>query len=128
MRSERGEQVVNRESGSVGISQDARDEGAQPALVITRGMCLRRCRADEGANPSSGLDDAPALELGVDPGDGVRIDAELDGKLTHGGKLVAGAEPARGDGSPEAPLELRVNRGLVAGIDGDDVHAPYYTS
>ena len=52
-------------------------------------MGLERGCRHERADATSGLDGAGALELGVDPGDGVGVDPQVDGELPDGWKLVA---------------------------------------
>ena len=66
------------------------------------------------------VDDAGALELGVDAGDGVGVDAEVDGELADGGELIADLEAAGGDRGAEAAIELGVDRGAVPRVDGNE--------
>ena len=110
MRVERVDHVVDGEAGGVGVGQHARDEGAQPAFVLARRVGLRRRGADERADAAPRLDDAGALELGVDARDGVGVDAQLDGQLADGRQLVARPQPAGGDRRAQPAFELRVNR------------------
>ena len=72
-----------------------------------------------------------ALELGVDARDGVGVDAEVDGELADGRKLVADAEAAGGDRRAETAIELRVDRRAVLGVDGNEGagrHVTYCTN
>ena len=77
---------------------------------------------DERPDAAPRFDDAAALELGVDAGDGVRVDPQLDRELADGRQLVARAEPAGGNRRAQSALELRVNGRRVAGINGNDTH------
>ena len=108
------------EPGRVGVGEHARDEGAQPAVVLARRVGLRRRGADERPDAAPRLDDAGALELRVDAGDGVGVDLQLDGELADGRQLVARAQAAGGNRRAQPPFELRVDRRRVPGIDGDD--------
>src|SRR5437764_7190415 len=90
--------IVDTESGGGGVADDAGDEGAQLTAVLVRRMRLLRCGGDERADAAARLNDAGPFELGVDPGDGVGVDAEIDGELTDGRQLIAGAQPAGADG------------------------------
>ena len=53
--------------------------------------------------------------------------ALVDGKLPHRGQLVAGHQPAGGNGGAQGSVELRVDGGRIAGID-DDRHVNLCTS
>ena len=114
--------------GGVGVRQHARDEGAQPAVVLARRVRLRRRGADERADAAARLDHPGPLELGIDPGHGVGVDAQIDRELTHGRQLIARPQPAGGDRRAQPAFELRVNRRRVARVDGDDAHLSAYTS
>ena len=128
VRLESGDEILERESGGVGVGQHARDERAQPAVALARRVRLSGRRADERADAAPGLDDAGALELAVDARHGVGVDPQLDRELAHRRQLIAGAQSARGDGRAQPALELRVDRRRIARVDGDDVHVDYYTS
>src|SRR2546425_13202574 len=63
------------------------------------------------------LYDALAFKLPVDLSNRVRVDAQVDGKLPHGGQLVANREFAGGYRKPDRPLELVIKRGRMRGVD-----------
>ena len=84
------DEIVDGEAGRVGIGEHARHEGAQPAVVLARRVRLRGGGADERPDAAAGFDDAGALELGVDPGDRVGVDAEVDRELPDRRQLIAG--------------------------------------
>ena len=105
-----GEHIVDGEARRVGVGEHARDERAQPAVVLARRVGLRRRGADERADAALGLDHAGAFELRVDPGDGVGVDLEVDGQLADGRQLVAGPQAAGGDRRAQPAFELRVDR------------------
>ena len=116
MRPQLGGDIVDAESGGGGVAEDAGHERAQLTAVMVRRVCLLRRGGDERADAAPRLDDAGALELGVDAGDGVGVDAEVDGELADGRQLIAGLEAAGGDGGAQAAVELRVDRrAVVAG-------------
>ena len=117
-----------RESRGGGVGEHAGDERAQPALVLARRLRLRGRGGDERSDAAPRLDDAGALELGVDARDGVGVDAEVDRQLADGRQLVAGPQAAGGDRGAQAALELRVDRRGIAWVDGDDAHLHYNTS
>ena len=75
--------------------------------------------------PRRRFEHARALEVGVDAGDGIGVDSQVDGQLADGGKLIAGLQTAGRNGGAEPAFELRVNRCAVARIDGDDAHGSY---
>ena len=77
---------------------------------------------DEGPDAALCFDDAGAFELGVHAGDGVGVDAELDGELTDGRELLTGLHAPGGNGGAQPALELRVNRCAVTRVDGYDAH------
>ena len=111
MRAQRGEHIVDGESGARSASASTRVTNARscggdgPAR-----SCFGRRRGDERADAAPRLEDAGALELGVDARDGVGVDAELDRQLADGGQLIAGVQPAGGNGGAQAAIELGVDR------------------
>jgi hypothetical protein len=126
MRRQFGDHIGDGESSRVGIGEDTSDERAQATGTFLSGSGFHRSRgADERPDAAAGFEDAGALEVGIDAGDGVGVDAQLDGQLAHGWKLLAWLETAGRNGGAEAPLELRVKRRAVAWIDGNDAHASY---
>src|SRR5262245_4481566 len=82
---------------------------------------LRR-GADERSDAAPRLEHAVALEMRVDAGDGVRVDAQVDGKLADGGELIAGAQASGRDGRPQTALDLCVDWRRIARVDGNDAH------
>ena len=84
-----GNHIGDGESGRVGVGEDANGKGPQPRRVRPAAGLLRRGE-DERPDAAPCFDDARALELGVDAGDRVGVDAQLDGELTDGRKLLAG--------------------------------------
>jgi hypothetical protein len=87
---------------------------------MVRRLRLLRCGGDERPDAAPRLDDAGPLELGVDAGDGVGVDAEVDGELADGGQLVAGLEAAGGNGGAKRAIELRVDRSAIPRVDGNE--------
>src|SRR5215471_3093224 len=114
--------LVERESRDGGVREHARDERLEAALVLGgRPRALRR-RADERADAAPRFEHSVALEMRVDASDGVRVDAQLDGELADRRQLIAGPEAAGGDRGPQSALDLGVDWGRIAGVDGDDAH------
>src|SRR4051812_30716516 len=111
--------IVDAESSGSRVSDHARDERAQLAAMMIRRVGLLRRGGDERADAAARFDDAGALELRVDAGDGVGVDAEVDGELAHGRQLSAGRQAAGGNRRAQAAVELRVNRRAVPRVDGD---------
>src|SRR5207245_8089597 len=95
-------------------------EGTQAGVVCAGWVSLCRRGADERSDSALRFDDAGTLELGVDPRDRVGIDLEVNRQLAHGRQLVPGTQAARGDGRAQPALELRVDWGRVALVDGDE--------
>src|SRR5580704_17581224 len=120
MRAHFGGDIVDAESGGGRVCDHARHERAQPTAVMVGRLCLLRRGGDERADAAARVDDAGPLELGVDTCDGVGVDAQVDGELADGGKLVADLEAAGGDGGAQAAIELRVNRRAILGVDGNE--------
>ena len=104
MCTEPGDHLVDRQAVGGGIREHTSDEGADAALVLARRVRLRGRGCDERTDAALGLDDARALELGVDARDGVGVDLEIDRQLADGRKLVAGTQPAGGNRRPYAAL------------------------
>jgi hypothetical protein len=118
-----GDHIGDSESGRVGVGEDTGDEGAEATSPLLSGSgLLGRSGADERPDASAGFEHARAFKVGIHPGHGVGIDAEVDGELADGWKLIAGPQTARGDGGAEPALELRVNRCAVARVDGNETH------
>src|SRR5688572_32255969 len=112
------EDVVEREAGGRGVRQQPGDESPKPSFVLFRRVGLRRRGADERADAAARLEDARAFELRVDARDRVGVDAQFDGELADGRQLVAGREPAGGNGraqgrSEEHTSELQSQSNLV---------------
>ena len=83
--------------------------------------------SNERPNSAARFEDPTALEIRVHPGNGIGVDAQLDGKLADRRQLIAGAKAAGGNGGPERALELRVDWRAIAGVNRND-HLAYYTS
>jgi len=119
---ERPQHLFDTEAGSGRISQDARGKCTEPTLVFGPGTRFRGRRADKRANAAPRLEHAGAFEIHIDSGDGIGVDLEIDGELPNRGQLIAHSKASRSNRCPEAPFDLGVNRGGIAGIDGDDRH------
>ena len=83
-----------REAGGGRVGQHARDERAQPPFVLAGGCACCGRGADERSDAAPRLDDAGALELGVDARDGVGVDAAA--RRPAGGRSAAGRRAAGG--------------------------------
>src|SRR4051794_33284630 len=106
MRAHLGGNIVDAESSGGGFHDYARDERAQlTTMMIRRGRLLRR-GGDERADAAARLDDAGALELGVDAHYRVGIDAEIDCELAHGRQLLADRKSTGGNGGAQTAIEL----------------------
>jgi len=121
-------QVVDVETGSVGVRENARHEFTEPARFFVQRLRNRAAGRDERTDTASGLEHADALELCVNARHRVGVDAQVDRQLTDGRQLIPGAKPAGGDGGAESTLELGVDRRGVGGIDIHQGHLNYYTS
>ena len=102
-------------SGGVGnrAGGDRHQLGVAGFLVV--GRELRRVE-HEGADAAPRAERAVAFEVGVDLGDGIGVDPQRHGELSDRRQLVAGTEPARGDGGADAAFELRVKRRRIARV------------
>ena len=113
MRAQGADHVVQREPGRVGVGQHAGHEGPQAAIVLARWMRPGGAGRDERSDAAPGLDDAGTLQFGVDAGDGVGVDPEIDGELADGRQLIARPDAAGGNRGAEPAFELRVDgRGI----------------
>ena len=128
MGAKRGDHIVDGETNRFGIGEHARGEGTQPTIVLTGWVSLCGRGADERSHSALRFDDAGTLEFCVDPRDGVGIDLETNRELADGRQLVTWTQAARGNGGSQPALELRVDWGRVALVDGDDAHVLYCSS
>ncbi len=119
MRAHLGGDIVDAESSGGRVSEDAGDECPQLTPVMVWWVSLLRRRDDERADAAARFDDAGALELGVNARDGVGVDAEVDGELANGWQLIANLDAADGDRGTESSVELRVDRGAIPRVDGN---------
>ena len=127
MRRQFGDHIGDGESSRICVGEDTSDERPQATSTFLSGPGFRRSGgADEGPDPTAGFEDAGALEVGIDPCNGVGIDAKVDGELTDCGKLIARPQAACGNGGAEPALELRVNRCAVARVNRDEVQCELY--
>ena len=74
---------------------------------------------DERADAAPRLQDARALEVGVDARDRVRVHLQLDGQLPDGRQLRARRQPPRRNRPANALFELGVERRRVPVVDGE---------
>ena len=126
MRRQFGDHIGDGESSGVGVGENTSDEGAQATRALLRGPGFRRaCGTDERSDAAPGFEDSGALEVGVDAGDRIGIDAEVDRELADGRQLIPRPQPARGNRGAKAPLELGVKRRAVARIDRDNAHGAH---
>jgi hypothetical protein len=95
MGSQSRDQIVDAEPCRVGVSQNARSEGPQPALMLARGMRLGWSGAHKGTHTAFRSDDARAFQLRVDTRDRVGVDAELNRKFSNSRELISRTETAR---------------------------------
>ena len=128
MFAKRGNHLVDGETGRVGIGEHARDEGAQPTLVLARRVRLRRRRADERSDAALRFDDPGTLEFCIDARDRVGVDTEINRELADGWQLVARTQAAGRDCRAQPAFELGVNWRRVARVERDDAHVIGYTS
>lgn len=128
MRAHLGGDIVDAESSGGRVGEHAGDERTQLTAVMVRRLSLLRRRGDERPDAAPRVDDAGALELGVDARDGVGVDAEIDGELADGRELIADLETTGGDGGAKAAIELRVDRCAIPRVDGNqgDGHYVHY--
>ena len=119
MRAHLGGDIVDAESSGGRVGEHAGDERAQLTAVMVRRLSLLRRRNDERPDAAPRVDDTGALELGVDARDGVGVDAEVDGELADGRELIADMEAAGRDRGAKAAVELRVDRGAIPRVDGN---------
>src|SRR5471032_1856339 len=100
MRPHLGGDIVDAESCGGRVRENAGDERAQLTTVMVRRVSLLGRGDDERADAAAGLDHA--------------------GALADGGELIAGVEASGGDGRAKPAIELRVNRGAVPRVDGNE--------
>lgn len=114
--------VVDREAGRLGFREQPVRESIQRALAIVRSRLDRACldwRPYEGASPTARGEHAASLQLRVDLRDGIGIEAEVDGELSDRRESVARAQPPGGNLRADAALQLRINRGGIVRVDGE---------
>src|SRR5215831_18853340 len=90
---------------------------AQMAFAFTAIGRLVGTRGDKGADPAARLHHAAAFQLGINFGDRIRIDAQVDRQLPHRRQLVANAELAGSNRKANRPVELMINRRRMFRID-----------
>jgi len=109
--------VVQGKSTFVRLGDEMIGQLTQVSLAFATIGGFVRPRRDESPDAATRFDDAVTLQLGIDLRDCVRIDAQLDRQLPDGRQLVANAQFAGGNGKPNRPVKLVVNRRRMLGID-----------
>jgi hypothetical protein len=92
-------------------------EFAQFAFSILISSSLEMPGLHERADSAPGLNHSHAFELGIDPGNGVGIDAQVDGKLPHSRQLVSEREFPGGNCKPNRTLKLMIERRRMRSVD-----------
>ena len=62
---------------------------AQLTLAVFFTGCFKVPGSDEGSNATPGFDYAQAFKLCIDLGDGICVDSQVNGELSHGWELIA---------------------------------------
>ena len=112
--------VVNRETGSVRLTEDAIGKIAQqslPLLKVHAGVVGLECMANERASAALRGENIGSLQRGIHLRDRIGVDAEVLGQLSHGWQPVTRAQPSGGNRRANGPLELGVEWRRVALID-----------
>src|SRR5258708_18250802 len=108
--------VVNRKTAGVRLSNEVVRQLAQVPVAITPARSLLGPRTYKSPDTPAGFDHAGALQLGINFGDGIRVDAQLNRQLPHRRQLIADAQPASRDRKANAPFQLSVKRRWMVGV------------
>lgn len=109
--------VFGREAEVRRLREEMVLELAQLSLAVFVTSCLEVASSDESADAAPGLDYAQAFKLGVDPGDGVCVNPQVNGELTHGRELIAYGKLSRCDLEANCSLELMVERRRMRSVN-----------
>src|SRR5215471_14005316 len=120
MRAQCRDDFVGAESVRVAFREHASGKRPQPSRVLRRRTRLGPARPHERPDAAARLEDSRSLEFAVHASDRVGVDLQFDRQFPHCGQLVADLQPARRDGRPQTPFDLRVDRRRISGIQRDD--------
>lgn len=111
------DRVIGREPEMRCLCEEMVFELAQLAFAVLITSRLEVARSDEGTNAAPGLDYAQTFKLRVNLGDGVSVDSQVNGELSHGRELIAYGELSSCDLEANRSLELMVKRRRVRSVD-----------
>ena len=87
---------------------------------------LGRPLVDKSAHSSTSLQHPGPLEFGINFGDRIGIDSQLDRQLPDGGQLVTDAQLSGGYRKLNRPFELVIKRRRMFGVDVEHLIAVLY--
>lgn len=108
---------ISREPKVGRLSKEKVLEFSQFAFAILVSSSFEMPGLDERTHSAPGLNHADAFELGVNLGNGVGIDAQVDGQLPDSRQLVSKRKLAGGNSKPNCPLKLMVKRRRMPSVD-----------
>ena len=108
--------IVNRKTARVCLRNKVVRQLAQVPVAIAPGCGFSGSRADKSPDAPAGFDYAGALQLGINFGDSVRVDAQLDCQLPHRRQLIADLQPPGRNRKANLPFQLSVKRRWMIGI------------
>src|SRR6185295_6379167 len=92
------QQVVERKAHRAGFFEKPVDEFGQMSFLLFALACGEMAGAYECSHASSCFEYSRAFQLGIDLGDRVGVDAQLDRQLPDGWELFPAPQPAGSDG------------------------------
>src|SRR5690349_19305622 len=104
------QQVVERKAHGGRFFEEAVDQLGQMFFVLFAMTCGEMAGADECSHASSCFEYSRTLQLGVNLGHRVGVDAQFDRQLSDGWELLTDPKPPRGDRELNRPRQLRVKR------------------
>src|SRR5437867_7967461 len=114
--------LVDGEADGVRLGEQPVAQQAECAFFVARRLLGDRIVTgvtNEGADAALGGEDATSLELRVNLGHGVGVDAQVDRQLPNRRQPVAGGEVSGCDRGPDGAVELGIDRRGVRGVDAE---------
>src|SRR5947208_16832016 len=109
--------VVERKSPLLRLSDKMIRQLSQMALAFPPVSRLVWAGGDKSADAATSFNHAAALQLRVNPGHGIRIDAQIHGQLAHRRQLIADTQFSGSYRKPNRSLELVIKWRWMFGID-----------
>jgi hypothetical protein len=103
-------QIVDEEAHGFSFFDETVNKFSQNLLLILLAPCFEMAGAHKRPHPSSRFQNSRSFELGVDLGDGIRVDAQVDSQLTDCRESFTDPQPACSYRKLNCSRELSVKR------------------